>query len=341
MDPRFFVNKGPYKLEQIIDRTGASLNKLASSDSDMLLRGVCPMEAAGPGDITFLTNNKYAKLLSLSKASACFMAAENIHLLPDHMYGLISTNPYYSYALAMDMFYGPKYIDNSRSNDLIATSAQIGDNCIIGRGAIIGDDAIIGDGTIIEAGAVIQPGVVIGRNCRIGGNATLSYTIIGDNVVILSGAQIGQDGFGFATEKGKHKKIFHVGRVVIGSDVEVGAGTTIDRGVYHDTVIEDGVRIDNLVQIGHNVKISRGSVIVAQAGIAGSAKLGAYCVIGGQAGIAGHVTLGNQVQIAAQGGVISDLEDGSIMGGTPCVPMRQWHKQSVILKQLASGKIKL
>lgn len=336
MDANFFLNQGPFTLKQIIESTSCEVK--STQNLDFVIRRVCPLDIAEDADITFCTNNKYLKQLALSKAVACFVSKENATSVPEHMIALVSDNPYYSYALAMEMFYALKYVPKSQSN-LIAPNSVIADSAVIGAGAVIGDNAKIGESTIIEPGAVIGAGVVIGRNCRIGSNVTINFAHIGDKVVILPGAQIGQDGFGFATHQGKHKKILHVGAVRIGNDVEIGANTTIDRGVYNDTIIEDGVRIDNLVQLGHNVRIGSGSVIVSQAGIAGSSKTGQYCVIGGQVGIAGHVTLGNQVQIAAQGGVISDLEDGSIMGGTPCVPLRQWHKQSIMLKKLASGKL--
>lgn len=336
MDSNFFINQGPFTLQQIIESTNCSVD--SSKRLDVVISRVCPLDIAEEADITFCTNNKYLKQLASSKAAACFISKENAAAVSSHMVALVSDNPYYSYALAMEMFYTQKYLPRHQSN-LIAPNSVIADSVVIGAGAVIGENAKIGDATIIEPGAVIGSGVEIGDNCRIGSNATINFAHLGNGVVILPGAQIGQDGFGFATQQGKHKKILHVGSVKIGNDVEIGANTTIDRGVYNNTVIEDGVRIDNLVQLGHNVRIGSGSVIVSQAGIAGSSKTGQYCVIGGQVGIAGHITIGNQVQIAAQGGVMSDVADGSIMGGTPCVPLRQWHKQSIMLKKLASGKL--
>ena len=337
MDSSFFVNRGPFALKKVAEVTGSQLIPSKGVDIQASVNSVAPLDIATNKDITFCTNAKYFKNLEESKAVACFISQKDQAKMPSHMCALVSDNPYYAYALAMEMFYTPKY-QSMQQQSLVDSSSKIADTAVINAGAVIGADVEIGDETVIAPGAVIGHGVKIGKRCHIGSNVAINFSVLGNDVIVFSGAQLGQDGFGFATNSGVHKKILHVGKVQIGNDVEIGANTTIDRGVYNDTFIEDGVRIDNLVQIGHNVHIGQGSVIVAQAGIAGSSKLGAYCVIGGQVGIAGHITLGNQVQIAAQGGVIADVADKAIMGGTPCVPLRQWHKQSIILKKLASGK---
>ena len=175
---------------------------------------------------------------------------------------------------------------------------------------------------------------VIGNDCTIHSNVNITNAIIGNNVIIHSGVSIGQDGFGYAYNNGRHHKVPQVGRVIIGDDVEIGANTTIDRGSAPDTIIGEGTKIDNLVQIGHNVKIGKHCIIVSQVGISGSTEIGDYTIIAGQAGIAGHLKIGSQVQVAAQAGITRDLEDKAIVGGTPAVPLRQYHKQALALAKL-------
>ncbi|MBV8537147.1 MAG: UDP-3-O-(3-hydroxymyristoyl)glucosamine N-acyltransferase, partial [Alphaproteobacteria bacterium] len=182
------------------------------------------------------------------------------------------------------------------------------------------------------------PGVELAADCVVGAGASLMCCLLGERVVIYPGARIGQDGFGFATDGGKHLKVPQLGRVVIGDDTEVGANTCIDRGSTGDTVIGPGCMIDNLVQIGHNVRLGRGCVVVAQVGISGSTQLGDYVVLGGQVGLAGHLRIGAGVKIAAQSGVHRDIPDGQVVGGYPAVPVGEWRRQVAVLKQLARRK---
>jgi UDP-3-O-[3-hydroxymyristoyl] glucosamine N-acyltransferase len=222
----------------------------------------------------------------------------------------------------------------------VSPSASIGNNCHLGYNVVIEDNVEIGQNCFIDSGCVIKYGVKVGDNVRIGANAYISYSIIGDDVAILPGARLGQDGYGFATHQGVHHKIFHLGRVLVGNDVEIGANATIDRGSINDTIIGDGCKIDNLVQLGHNVVLGKGCLIVAQVGIAGSTKIGNYCALGGQVGVAGHLRIADQVKVAAQSGVIQNIDhNNSVVGGTPAVPIRQWHKQSILLKKLINQKV--
>ncbi|MBP7190110.1 MAG: UDP-3-O-(3-hydroxymyristoyl)glucosamine N-acyltransferase [Rickettsiaceae bacterium] len=338
IDEKFYSKKLPRTLQEVADYLSCNIiSPSCVNPREFVINSIAPIETAGAGDLTFLNNDKYESKLASSGASACiikFGLSENLH---KNMCFLESKEPYYSYAQSIDLFYAPKV--SEPSSNPIHPSAVIGKNVKMGHHVVIGEGAEIGDGCEISHSSFIGAGVKIGKNARIGASVSIEYSIIGDNVVILSGARIGQDGFGFATSAGKHYKIFHLGRVLIGNDVEIGANTTIDRGSLNDTVIEDSVRIDNLVQIAHNVQIGTGSIIVAQAGIAGSSKIGKYCALGGQVGISGHITIADMVQIAGQGGAIQNIDQvGAILGGTPAVPIRDWHKQSIILKNLVKNR---
>lgn len=186
---------------------------------------------------------------------------------------------------------------------------------------------------MIEPNVVIAQGCKIGKNCRIGNNASIAYSIIGDNCYIYTGARIGQDGFGFQFMNGQHHRIPQLGRVIIGNDVEIGANACIDRGALDDTIIGDGSRIDNLVQIAHNDKLGRGCVIVSQVGIAGSCTLGDYVVLGGQVGLADHLNIGSGAQVAAQSGAMRDIEAGAVVMGSPCVPIKDFMRQVSFLQK--------
>lgn len=333
---KFYNNVGPHKLSKLATIVGCNWHL----DTDYIIKDIKSLSDAGSDDLTFLNNKKYAKELALCKARACliplgFEAISNFGTIM-----LQVKNAYDSYAKLLELFYVPaKKIDSKITpSAYIAKTAKIGKNCYIGHNVVIEEEVEIGDNCIIESGSIIEYSVKIGNRARINHNVVISHSIIGDDVVILAGAKIGQDGFGFSTEKGIHKKIYHIGRVIIGNDVEIGANTTIDRGSLNDTIIENLCRIDNLVQIGHNVHIKQGTILVAQVGIAGSSKIGSYCAFGGQVGISGHINIADFVQIAGQGGVIQDINKPGIMGGTPAVPIRDWHKQTIIMKQLIKDK---
>lgn len=337
---RFYKNSGPYKLSEIIQLLKDHIIPLTTHYEDILIHNIRPLEEASALDISCLNNSKYLEQFHVSKSAACIVPADFAEKTVTTAILLKAKNPYFTYAKLIDLFYSKikTYPSKIMPSAYISDSASIGNNCYIGHNVVIEENAIIGDDCIVEASSFIDAGVVIGNRALIYSNVSISYSIIGDDVVILPGARIGQDGFGFATEQGVHHKILHTGIVRIGNNVEIGANSTIDRGSINDTIIKDMCRIDNLVQIGHNVTIDKGAIIVAQAGIAGSSKIGKYCALGGQAGVAGHIVVGDKAQIAAQGGVIQDVAPGMIVGGTPAVPIRDWHKQSIIIKQLIAKR---
>ncbi|NQV21472.1 MAG: UDP-3-O-(3-hydroxymyristoyl)glucosamine N-acyltransferase, partial [Rhodospirillales bacterium] len=220
----------------------------------------------------------------------------------------------------------------------INPNASLGEDCTVDAGAVIENGAVLGPRCTIRANAVVGAHCELGTDVQLGPGATVQYSLIGDRVTIHAGARIGEDGFGFAPDASGHVKIPQLGRVIIGDDVEIGANSTIDRGSAGDTIIGPGCWIDNLVQIAHNVELGRGCILAAMVGISGSTKFGDFVIAGGQAGITGHLNIGTGAQIAAQSGVMRDVAQGVIMGGSPAVPIRQYHKQTTILGQLAETK---
>lgn len=337
-DRVFYKDLGPHKLSYIAEQVGFDLEH---EHRDIVIHNIKSLTDANKYSLTFLSNRKYVADLKSSKAAVCLVPSDFTEDINSQTVLIKTENPYHTYALILDLFYksGKDSGANIAKSAYVSPSARIGNNCYIGHNVVIEDKVEIGDNCIIESGSFIDYNVKIGSRARIDSNVSISYSIIGDDFVALPGARIGQDGFGFSTEKGIHKKIYHTGRVVIGDNVEIGANSTIDRGSVQDTIIEDLCRIDNLVQIGHNVHVKKGSIIVAQVGIAGSSKIGQYCALGGQVGISGHVTIADRVQIAGQGGVIQSIKnEGAIMGGTPAVPIRDWHKQTIMMKNIIKGK---
>lgn len=335
VDSRFFKNNGPIKLEEVIKLTGAVLQ--SSVDMNLLIDDVAPLESANSKNLSFLINNKYLSVFKESKAGFCFVEEKFATNAPSSMVKLIHSNPYKAYAIIASKFYNEvKEKNDISSTAIISKTAKIGSNCHIGNFVVIEDGVIIGDNSVVDHNTVIKRNVVIGDNCKIASNITISHSVIGNNVTIHPGAKIGQDGFGFASDHTGHLKVPQLGIVKIGNFVEIGANTTIDRGSAQNTIIEDMCQIDNLVQLGHNVHLGKACVIVAQTGIAGSTKLGNFVVLGGQVGIAGHLNIGNQVQIAAQSGVAQNIEDKQILGGSPAVPIRQWHRQNFCLQKLTN-----
>lgn len=332
---KFFTGVGEISLDEIISLTGA----VASSSDKRSFFGVAPLETAMENEISFLDNTRYIAAFEKSSAGACFVRKKFAARAPENMLLLISEEPYYSYALTAQKFYPVENFTPAISPQAqIAKTASIGKNIRIDSGVVIGEHVTIADDCWIGANTIISDHVEIGGGTRIGGLCTISHSIIGKNTIIHRGVHIGQDGFGFAAGSGGIAKVPQLGRVIIGDNVEIGSGTCIDRGAGHDTKIGSGSKIDNLVQIGHNVQIGRNSMIAAQTGIAGSTIIGDGVLVGGQAGFSGHITIGNGAKIAAQSGVMTDIPAGSTYGGTPAIPILDWHRQTAMMGKLAKSR---
>jgi len=336
VDHNFHHFDGSKTLEQLAKLASCNVDNV---DKDFEIHDVASLGHATSKDISFFDNVKYKQDLITTKAGACIVSGKMKDFVPSTCKALISKNPYKSYALIAQSFYPDAYPEAKISDHaVIDDTVTIGEGSVIEAGAVIKACAKIGKGCWIESNAVIGRNVEIGDKSRIGSNTSVSHTIIGQSSRIYPGARIGQDGFGFAIDPAGHVKVPQLGRVLIGDHVEIGANTCVDRGAGPDTIIGDGVWIDNAVQIAHNVKIGKGCVIIAHVGIAGSTTLEDYVVVAGQVGIAGHLTIGQGSRIAAQSGIIQDLPAGSEVMGSPALPIKQHLRQIALLKKLTKPK---
>ncbi len=329
-DSRFFARTGPHRLADVAKIAGAEIDA-----GDTLMHGVSPLQTAGPDQVSFLDNRRYADLLATTRAGAVIVHPELAARVPDGSVAIPTSTPYVAWAKVAALFFPPPPVTPGiHPSAVVEPSALVDDTAEIGPNAIIGTAAVVGARTRIGAGAVIADGVIIGSDCRIGALVSLSHAVLGDRVNLLPGVKIGQEGFGFAQTDRGFLTVPQLGRVIIEDDVEIGANTCVDRGSTQDTVVGAGTRIDNLVQIGHNVRVGRCCVIVAQVGIAGSATLGDFVVVAAQAGINGHITVGSKARIGAQAGVMSDLAGGTDVVGSPAEPVRDFFRGIATLRKL-------
>jgi UDP-3-O-[3-hydroxymyristoyl] glucosamine N-acyltransferase len=335
--PGFFERAAPIPLGILADKLGAKL--AAGADPAAPIHDVKPLSEAKPGELSFLDNRRYLGQLEITRASACLIAPAFAERAPQGTAALVIGAPYRAFAQALALFYPeagfPKTAMSAAGDPPVHPSATIEENVRIEPGAVIGREAQIGRDTVIAAGAVVGYRVTIGRGCYIGPGASVTHALIGDRVILHAGVRVGQDGFGFAMGPKGHLKVPQVGRVIIQSDVEIGANSCVDRGALSDTVIGEGTKIDNLVQIAHNVVVGRHCVIVAYVGISGSTQLGDFVVMGGQAGVVGHIKIGSGAQVAGWSHVTHDIPPGTRVGGTPAVPMVEYGRQIAVLKRMA------
>lgn len=303
-------------------------------DGETKIRGVASLEKAREGDLVFLAQPKFERLLEESKASAAVVPPEEtFRKIPV----LISSNPHLTFVKAMEFFFAPESLERGiHPSAQVSPSAKIGKGVAVGALCFIGDEVEIGDGSTVFPLAAIYPRVKIGRESVIHANVTIREDVlIGNRVVIHSGAVIGSDGFGYIKqEDGTHRKIPQKGTVIIEDDVEIGANTTVDRAALGETVVRRGVKIDNLVMVAHTVEIGENTILAAQTGIAGSSKVGRNVIMGGQVGVADHLTIGDNVIVAAKTGIRKDVPAGAFIAGSPHLDVHDWRRVWVLLPQL-------
>lgn len=313
---------------EIVDLVGGRY----SGARDVRIDGVAPLDEAGEHHLTFLSNPKYAALAETTRAAAILVAADHAGQSPRF---IRVGNPYFAMATVVARYFAhrpaPAGISPLAS---VGKTAKLGRNVAVGPFTTIADDVVVGDDVVIYQNVSIEAGSVVGDGTIIYPLVSIyERTRIGRRCIIHSGAVIGADGYGFATEGGRHHKIPQIGIVRIEDDVEVGAGTCIDRAALGETVIGEGTKIDNLVQIGHNVRTGRHCLLVSQVGIAGSTQLGDYVVVAGQSGFGGHLKIGSGVQVAAKSAVLDDVSSGKVMGA-PAVPFREFARRESLLRKL-------
>jgi len=335
-DPRFFQRTGPHTLAAVSDAADAE-----APPRRLMLAAVAPLQTAGRGEVSFLSNRKYLPALAQTGAGAVIVHPGLAAHVPATAVALVTDEPYAAWARVAALFHPlPPLHPGVHPSAVVAEDAVIDPSAEIGPLAVIGAGVEIGPRCRIAPLAVLGRGVVLGPDCRIGAHASLSHALLGARVYIYAGARIGQEGFGFAATPDGFRSVPQLGRVILQDDVEVGANTTIDRGSLQDTVIGAGSRLDNLVQIGHNVRLGHGCVVVAQVGISGSTILEDHVMVGGQAGLTGHLTIGRKARIGAQAGVMADVPAGADMVGSPAQPARAFFREVAVVRRLVRERSK-
>lgn len=326
-----------HRLAELAERVGGRIE----GDPERTLEALRTLETAGPDDLSFLNHARYRDQAIASRAGALLVGAGLVASGMDDLRGdgrplLIVDDPPYALSILLPFLHPDEAPEPG-----VHPTAVVAPDASVDPTAHVGPYAVIGAGSTVGARAAVHAHVVIGRQCEVGEGSVLhphavlyDDTQVGAGVIVHAGVVLGADGFGYATHKGVHHKVPQVGRVVLEDGVEVGANTTIDRATLGETRIGQGTKIDNLVQVGHNVRVGRHCILCGQAGIAGSTELGNYVVLAGQAGVSGHIKLGDGVQVAAKSAALSPVEPGKQVAGIPAVELRKWRRQAVLIARL-------
>ncbi len=321
----FFKNIGPFSIKTIADTCEG---RVQSGDTNIKIQNIIDLFRAKENDVSFLNSIKYKEMSLKNKATACITSEDLVKFLPESCIKIIVANVLLSAAKVSKLFYPDSDFDHL--DQTLVSSEKNKDKYIhvkVGKYVLIGDNVQIGKNTTIGNNSTVEHNVKIGENCSIGSFVLIKNSIIENDVHITDGVKIGSKGFGFIPNKSKNFRIPHIGKVLLKRGVEIGSGTTIDRGSISDTILGENTFVDNLVQIGHNVKIGKNCIIVSQVGISGSTVIGDNVVIGGQAGISGHLKIGNNVKIGGNSGVIKDIPDNKKVMGYPSIDFKKFVKK--------------
>ncbi|QYF87924.1 UDP-3-O-(3-hydroxymyristoyl)glucosamine N-acyltransferase [Brevundimonas sp. PAMC22021] len=330
-DPRFFQALEPLSVADIASRIGAEVGR----GGERIIRSVAPLSSADEGAIAFLADRKFAAQLAETRAGCVIVHPAAADAAPAGAAVIVSAEPQASWARASALLHQPLLLDAA----ITPEEAAEDDSVRIGPGVVLGHGVRIGRGTRIGANTVIGTGVQIGRDGLIGSNVSIGFALIGDRVKILSGARVGEAGFGAAGSRNGPVDVPQLGRVILQDGVTVGANSCIDRGAFDDTVVGENTKIDNLVMIAHNCVIGRNNLMAAHTGVAGSVTTGDNVMFGGRAGVGDHITIGEGARVAAGGGVLADIPPGETWSGYPAKPIRQSLREAVWLaKQVSSRK---
>ncbi|CAN7191369.1 UDP-3-O-(3-hydroxymyristoyl)glucosamine N-acyltransferase [Brevundimonas sp. LjRoot202] len=329
-DARFFEQLPALTVGELAGRIGGELSR----GGDRKVSAVAPLATAGAADVAFLGDRKFLPALAGTAAGCVIVPASAVEAAPAGAAVIVSSESQAAWARASLLFHRPvPLVSAAAAADVIED-----DTVVLAPGVVLGQGARIGRGTRVGANTVVGPGVQIGRDCVIGSNVSLGFALIGDRVRLLSGARIGEPGFGAAGSRSGPVDVPQLGRVILQDGVSVGANSCIDRGAYDDTVVGENTKIDNLVMIGHNCVIGRNCLMAANTGISGSVTVGDGVIFGGKAGVGDHLAIGEGARVAAGAGVLQDIPAGETWSGYPAKPLRQFLRETIWLAKQASGK---
>ena len=335
-DPRFYDNRGPFTLAAL--RANAEFTLPEGADGASLVHDVAGLAQAGATHLSFFEGARARADFLATKAGFCLVKAKvagEARRTDTVILGCASAGR--AFAGIARAFYPEHELDIRAQSSAVHPTARVDENVVLAPGVVIGPGAEIGAGSRIGAYSAIGRGVAIGRGCEIGSHVSIGFAYLGDAVLVYPGVVIGTPGFGFSSGADGHIKTPQLGRVIVQDRVEIGANSTIDRGALGDTIIGEGTKIDNLVQIGHNTHMGRHCIMAGQAGLSGSVVLEDFVIVGGMSAITDHVTIGSGARLAGLTGVAHDLEGGRDYGGIPARPIRDWHRETLTLAKLAKA----